>query len=47
MPVFVMMLGHRSLSCSYFQCTDLGRDLVPVVKAFKASEEATSLVPGL
>jgi len=30
----------------YFQCTDLGRDLVPVVKAFKSSEEATTMVPG-
>lgn len=30
----------------YFQCDDLGRDLVPVVKAFKASEEAATLIPG-
>mmetsp|Transcript_3074 Transcript_3074/g.7328 ORF Transcript_3074/g.7328 Transcript_3074/m.7328 type:complete len:325 (+) Transcript_3074:40-1014(+) len=30
----------------YFHCGDLGRDLVPVVKDFKASPEAASLVPG-
>ena len=29
----------------YFHCGDLGRDLVPVVQAFKASKEATTLVP--
>eukprot|EP00038_Savillea_parva_P031145 m.83215 g.83215 ORF g.83215 m.83215 type:complete len:325 (-) comp9523_c0_seq1:94-1068(-) len=30
----------------YFHCGDLGRDLVPVVKAFKASPEAETMVPG-
>lgn len=30
----------------YFHCGDLGRDLVPVVKDFKASVEAQSNVPG-
>ena len=29
----------------YFHCYDLGRDLVPVVKEFKASSEASSGVP--
>merc|ERR1712150_245184 len=29
----------------YFHCADLGRDLVPVVKAFKASEECATGVP--
>lgn len=30
----------------YFHCADLGRDLVPVVEAFKASAECASGVPG-
>ena len=30
----------------YFHCADLGRDLVPVVEAFKASDEFASGVPG-
>ena len=29
----------------YFYCNDLGRDLVPVVQAFKSSEEAKTGVP--
>lgn len=31
----------------YFQCYDLGRDLVPVVTEFKASDEFKSRVPGV
>eukprot|EP00041_Stephanoeca_diplocostata_P030564 m.928778 g.928778 ORF g.928778 m.928778 type:complete len:312 (-) comp23780_c0_seq1:482-1417(-) len=30
----------------YFHCGDLGRDLVPVVQEFKASNESITLVPG-
>ena len=30
----------------YFYCADLGRDLVPVVEAFRASDEFASGVPG-
>jgi len=30
----------------FFQCSDLGKDLVPVVKTFWASEEAKTLKPG-
>uniref|UniRef100_A0A7S3PML7 3-hydroxyanthranilate 3,4-dioxygenase n=1 Tax=Aplanochytrium stocchinoi TaxID=215587 RepID=A0A7S3PML7_9STRA len=30
----------------YFYCGDLGRDLVPVVKAYKESEECRSRIPG-
>lgn len=30
----------------YFHCADLGRDLVPVVQAFKGSPECASGVPG-
>eukprot|EP00397_Hematodinium_sp_SG-2012_P048326 GEMP01055319.1.p1 GENE.GEMP01055319.1~~GEMP01055319.1.p1 ORF type:complete len:287 (+),score=61.42 GEMP01055319.1:69-929(+) len=30
----------------YFFCYDLGRDLVPVVKAFLASEESKTRIPG-
>ena len=30
----------------YFYCSDLGRDLVPVVEAFKASDECTTMRPG-
>jgi 3-hydroxyanthranilate 3,4-dioxygenase len=37
---------ERVLWERYFQCFDLGRDLVPVVKAFHASEEKVTRVPG-
>jgi len=37
---------ERILYEKYFQCEDLGKDLVPVVKAYKASDEFTTRVPG-
>ena len=42
--------GTRTLKCDevlerYFHCWDLGRDLVPVVNAYKSSKECETGVP--